>query len=182
MKNLVITGTSGVGKTFLEEQLEKQKLTFQIPKYTDRPARPGENSTKLVCLSSEEFQTNRTNFFFTLKYGEYNYGWKKEDLKKEPVSLAITQGSLEEFLELNSNFLPILLEVNENNLEMLRQRMIKRGESEDKVFKRLELSKKELKNARKYQKILKKYNGLIFQIKNDHTIFEEVIPTLAMLK
>jgi len=179
MKNFVITGTSGVGKTFLEEELEKRKITFQIPKYTDRPSRSGDILTKLICISSEEFENNRRNFFFTLEYNGYNYGWKKDDLKKEPVTLAITQESLENFLENNPNFLPILLEVGKNNLEMLRQRMVNRGEKEDKIIKRLELTKEELKDIDKYRKIVKNYQGLIFEIKNDQTIFEEVIPALA---
>jgi len=182
MKNFVITGTSGVGKTFLEEELEKKKITFQIPKYTDRPRRLGDDLKKLICLSSVEFEENRKNFFFTLKYNGHNYGWKRDDLKKEAVTLAITQESLENFLKNNPNFLPILLEVKIDNLEMLRQRMIKRGESQDKITKRLDLAKEELINIDKYRNIVKKYQGLIFEIKNDKTIFEEVIPKLARKK
>jgi guanylate kinase len=40
MKNIVIVGTSGVGKTFLEQELETQKISYQIPKYTNRESRP----------------------------------------------------------------------------------------------------------------------------------------------
>lgn len=179
MKNLVIAGTSGVGKSFLADELEKRKIYFQIPKYTDREVRSGDNPLKLKCLELDEFERNRINFFFTLNYNGFNYGWKKEDLENKLVVMDMTLESLENFLKINSNFLPILLEVKENNLEMLRQRMIKRGESEEKIIKRLELSKEELKNMEKYRKITKKYQGLIFEIKNDQTIFEEVIPKLA---
>ena len=179
MKNLVITGTSGVGKTFLEEELEKRKLSFQLPKYTDRKARPGENSSKLICLSSHEFQENRVNFFFTLKYGDFNYGWKRKDLKNGVITLAITQDSLEGFMKKNPDFWPVLLEVEEKNFEMLVKRMERRGESLEKINKRLEMAKIEFKNRESYRNIVKKYQGLVFDIKDDKTIFEEVIPELA---
>ncbi len=179
MKNLVIAGTSGVGKSFLEEELEKRKLYFQIPKYSDREARSGDNPLKLKYLSSGEFEANRVNFFFTLSYNSFNYGWKKEDLKKGPVVMDMTLESLENFMINNPEFLPVVLEVSENNLEMLETRMRKRGESEEKIKKRIELSKEEIAKMEKYRKIVQKYKGLIFQIKNNQTIFEEVIPVLA---
>jgi len=179
MKNLVIAGTSGVGKSFLEDELEKRNLYFQIPKYTNREARSGDNPLKLKCLGFDEFEENRTNFFFTLKYNNFDYGWKKEDLKKRFVVLDMTLESLGFFLKKNPSFLPVLLEVSENNLEMLKTRMKNRGESEEKITKRLELSRKELKNMENYRKIVKKYDGLIFEIKDDKTIFEEIIPELA---
>ena len=179
MRNIVITGTSGVGKSFLEEEMERQGLSFQIPKYTDRERRPGENPKKLVCLSKEEFEKNRDSFFFTLKYGEFNYGWSKKDLRKTPLSLAITQESLEEFMEKNPDFLPIWLKINENNLKILELRMINRGDDKEKIKQRLEMARKEIKNNKKYEKIIKKYQGMIFEIKNNSTIFEEVIPQLT---
>jgi len=179
MRNIVITGTSGVGKSFLEEEMERQGLSFQIPKYTDRERRPGENPKKLVCLSKEEFEKNRDSFFFTLKYGEFNYGWSKKDLRKTPLSLAITQESLEEFMEKNPDFLPIWLIVNKNNLKLLEKRMRDRGDSEEKIKQRLEMTRQEIIDKKKYEKIIEKYQGMIFEIKDNLTIFEEVIPELA---
>jgi len=55
MKNIVIVGTSGVGKTLLEQQMESLGISFQLPKYTNRPQRYGENSNKTICISSYEF-------------------------------------------------------------------------------------------------------------------------------
>jgi len=179
MRNIVITGTSGVGKSFLEEELEKRGMSFQLPKYTDRERRPGENPQKLISLTKEEFKKNRRNFFFTLEYGGFNYGWKRKDLKKEPVSLAITQDSLEDFMKKNSNFLPIWLKIEENNLKLLKKRMEKRGDNKEKIEQRLKMSREEIKRNNKYEAIIKKYQGIIFEIKNDKTIFEEVIPVLA---
>ncbi len=182
MRNIVITGTSGVGKSFLEEELERQGLSFQIPKYTDRERRPGEDSQKLISLSREKFEKNRTNFFFTLQYGDFNYGWSKKDLKKTPLTLAITQESLEEFMQNNPNFLPIWLTIDKNNLEILEKRMKDRGECEEKIKQRLEMTRQEIKNKNKYETVIKKYQGMIFEIKDNSTIFEEVIPQLAKMR
>lgn len=182
MRNIVITGTSGVGKSFLEEELERRGLCFQIPKYTDRERRPVENPLKLISLSREEFEKNRDNFFFTLQYGEFNYGWSKKDLEKTPLSLAITQESLEQFMQKNPNFLPIWLTVDENNLGILEKRMKNRGDSEEKIKQRLKMAKQEIKNKNKYEAVIKKYQGMIFEIKDNSTIFEEVIPELARKK
>lgn len=182
MKKIVIAGTSGVGKSFLEEELQKRGLSFQIPKYTDRELRPGENPEKLIALSATEFEKQKNDFFFTLKYGGFNYGWHKKDLAKAPISLAITQESLEEFLQKNPEFLPILLVVTAENFEMLKSRMRARGDSEAKIAQRLELAAEENKNQEKYEKIVKKYQGLVFEIKDDSTIFEAVIPELARIQ
>lgn len=179
MKNIVIAGTSGVGKSFLEEELQKRGLSFAIPKYTDRPLRPGEDPKKLISISATDFEGNRESFFFTLKYGGFNYGWHKKDLEKAPVSLAITQESLEEFLQKNADFLPVLLVVNEDNFEMLKTRMKTRGDNEEKIKKRLEMAREENKVRVKYEEVVKKYVGLVFEIKDDSTIFESVIPELA---
>ena len=182
MRNIVITGTSGVGKSFLEEELERRGLSFQIPKYTDRERRPIENPQKLISLSREEFEKNQDNFFFTLQYGEFNYGWSKKDLEKTPLSLAITQESLEQFMQKNPNFLPIWLTVDENNLGILEKRMKNRGDSEEKIKQRLKMARQEIKNKNKYEAVIKKYQGMIFEIKDNSTIFEEVIPELARKK
>lgn len=179
MKNIVIAGTSGVGKSFLEKELFKLGLATPIPKYTDRPLRSGEDPKKLISVSGEDFQKQQNNFFFTLKYGGFNYGWHKKDLSKNPVSLAITQEGLEGFLEENSEFLPVLLVVAENNFLMLEKRMRARGESEEKIRERMELAREENKSREKYESVVKKYQGLVFEIKDDATIFEEVIPELA---
>lgn len=179
MRNIVITGTSGVGKSFLEEEMERQGLSFQIPKYTDRERRPGENPQKLISLSREEFDKNRDSFFFTLEYGGFNYGWSKKDLEKAPLTLAITQESLEEFMQKNQNFLPIWLTVDKNNLGILEKRMKNRGDSEEKIKQRLEMTRQEIIDKKKYEKIIEKYQGMIFEIKNNSTIFEEVVPELA---
>jgi len=183
MKNLVICGTSGVGKTFLEEELEKRKISFQLPKYFDRDNRPGERKNKNISLSKGEFLKIRNEFFFTLEYNGCNYGWKRKDKKKDrPVSLAITLKDLESFLKENKDFRPVLLWVDKGDLEIIKERMKKRGDPKEKIEQRMSLAREELKNREEYGRIVKENKGEIFKIKNDKTIFDEVIPRIVTLE
>lgn len=183
MKNLVICGTSGVGKTFLEEYLESQNLSYQLPKYFDRNNRPGERKDKNVSMSQERWMSTKKEFFFTLSYNNNNYGWKRADFKKNKVAtLAITLESLSSFIKVNKDFMPILLWVELDNLELLRRRMKNRGEKKEKIEQRLKLAKIEIKKGNVYKKIIRENKGLIITIKDDKTIFKELIPRIKAIK
>lgn len=183
MKNIVIVGTSGVGKTFLEQELESLGISFQLPKYTNRPQRSGENSNKTICISSSEFKNLflSQSFFFTLDYSGYQYGWKKSDLtlySHLPTTLAITLDSLEQFLSQNPNFLSVLLTVDSSDLSLLEKRLHSREKLKSEIDRRLNLTRQELIQISKYIKLVNKHRGLMFYIKNDRTVFDEVIPKI----
>lgn len=181
MRNIVIVGSSGLGKTFLEEELEKRGVSFQLPKYFDREAREGERKDKNISLSREEWKRKEGEFFFKLAYNGYNYGWREADKREGGVSIAITLKDLEAFLEENGDFVPVLLWMREENFGVLEDRMRKRGEGEEKITQRIRLAKEEFKEMEKYFKQVKNKAGMIFEIKDDKTIFEEVIPKIMTL-
>lgn len=183
MKNIVIVGTSGVGKTFLEQELESLGISFQLPKYTNRPQRSGENSNKTICVPPYEFEKLKMTggFFFTLDYGGFKYGWKQSDLllyPNIPATLAITLESVERFLSQNPTFLPVLLTVNSSDLSLLEKRLLSREKLKSEIKQRLNLAKQELSQISKYTKLVKQHHGLMFYIKNDQTVFNEVIPQI----
>ena len=180
IKNIVITGTSGLGKTYLEEQLEKLGLTYQLPKITNRPPRPNENSQKTICLPQDQFDQIKKDFFFSLSYNGFDYGWKFDGNSK-PITLAITLDSLASFLQTNPNFLPILLTISPANFNLLEQRMLSRGDSPQKVSERLQLALTETKNIQKYLDIVNQHYGLIFEITSDNTIPQIIIPQITTL-
>lgn len=182
MKHLVIAGTSGVGKTYLEEYLESQKLTWQLPKYFDRPNRPDERRDKNISLNKTEWMSARQEFFFTLHYSGYHYGWKRSDMKNGKIStLAITLESLEEFLRTNTNFIPLLLWIDWEHLALLEQRMKIRGDTDETIKKRLILAKEEIKAYSTYKDVTEKFKGLVIYIKDNTTIYKELIPQIPSL-
>lgn len=178
MKNLVIVGTSGVGKTFLEGELEKRKMYFRVPIYSDRNSRPGEDKKTIVCISREEFIKRKSGFIFFIGYAGFNYAWKESDLEKKLAVIDIGFKDLERFLVKFPEYTPLMMDIGEDKLPFLRERMEKRGDSQENIEKRIKLTIMELRKIEEYRNVVKKYNGLIFQIKNDKTIFEEVIPAL----
>lgn len=147
MKNFVIAGTSGVGKTYLEEYLDEHNICFQLPKYFDRPARKCESKTKNISLNKNKWHAIKNEFFFTLTYNTFHYGWKTKDLKKHTSNtLAITLDSLKEFLNKNNTFIPILLWIDTKNLHIIEKRMKARKDNKDIINKRLSLASSEIKN------------------------------------
>lgn len=181
MRNIVISGSSGLGKTFLEEELEKRNISTGLPKYFDRENRAGERKDKNISMSLNEWKSMEKEFFYTLEYNGHNYGWKESDKKEGRVTLAITLKDLSGFMKKNRDFLPVVLWIKEENIGLLEKRMRKRGESEEKIKERMGLAKKELREMEKYLKVVKKFDGLIFEIKDDQTIFEEIIPKIMSL-
>lgn len=184
--NLIISGTSGVGKSFLELELEKTGKFYPLPKYTDRQARPGEDPSKIINLSSFDFQKlqSQNNFFFTLNYSNHLYGWAKKDLNKfnnKHATLAVTLDSLFDFFKINQPFLPILLTISKTNLHLIKNRLIKRGDSPDQIKTRLSLAHNEINNIQKYKDLVQKNHGLVFNITDDQTIFTKIIPEILSL-
>ncbi len=183
MSNFVISGTSGIGKTYLEEQLEKTERFYQLPKYTTRPIRTSENPDKLIQLGTPEFLSLEKygHFFFTLNYAGYSYGWQKQDLLIHPQkskTLAITLDSLKPFLAQNSNFVPILLTINPNNFTLLKSRIVQRESAPNLAASRLKLAAGEISSIHKYISVVKNYKGHVFTIKDNNTIPSLIIPKL----
>lgn len=184
--NLIITGTSGVGKSFLEEELQKTGKFYPLPKYTDRSLRPGEDPSKIISLTNLIFQklTSQNKFFFTLSYSGHNYGWAKEDLNKfknKFATLAVTLDSLFDFFKTDQSFLPILLDISIKDLSLLKKRLSLRGDNPDQIKARLSLARNEINNIQKYKTLVRKHHGLIFNITDNQTIFNEVIPKVTSL-
>jgi guanylate kinase len=194
---IVITGTSGVGKTFLESLLQEDYGFIQIPKYTNRPKRPGEIAGKgIFFVDKDELEKHKDDYFFSLNYTGFTYSWKKSDLEKNinnNITIAITLEALPGLLEKNIGFIPIILYIDQNNIELLEERIkiqldyFNLNKSEQKeadiiISKRLELAKKESQNIDKYlNSITKENKGRAFKITDDLTIPNEVIPYIIGL-
>lgn len=194
---IVITGTSGVGKTYLESLLHNDYGFIQLPKYTNRPKRPGEIEGKGIYFVEKRELSNQDNkYFFSLDYSGYTYSWKNSDLKTYVdynLTMAITLESLSGLLNSEMGFIPIILYIDKNNIDLLIERIklqlnyynLKNNEKEDAdriIEKRILLAKKESNNIDKYLKNINEQNrGMAFKIIDDLTIPNQVIPYILSL-
>jgi guanylate kinase len=193
MTLFVITGTSGVGKTYLEEKLNSDYNFCTPPKYTTRDLRPTElNQTRTVHIDLDEFNSYQ-GFFWTLDYAGNRYGWKKSDLPKESKihsAISITIDSALEIIEKKIDAQIIFLHIAQDNLSLLRSRLEKRenfhnlNKNEQKIIElkineRLIKAEEEIIQVTKHFDKIKQYGGEVFEVKDDNTIPHEVIPWIV---
>jgi guanylate kinase len=192
---IAIAGTSGVGKTYLETILANKYKFVQLPKTTDRPKRPQEISGQGIFFKTrKEIESNFKQYFFSLEYAGHIYAWQNNDLlKSKNATVAITMEGLENLITKDLLFIPILLYIDQENLSFLEKRIKdqlnykdltpnERFEAEAKIIQRLNLAQKELININKYIEIVESVpNGKAFNIKDDNTIFNEVLPYIEKL-
>lgn len=194
---IAITGTSGVGKTFLETLLSDKYGFIQIPKYTNRPKRPSEIEGKGIFFrSKEDLIQYKNDYFFMLEYMGYLYKWKKEDLDRyqnNNVSIGITLESMTRIVDSKLDFIPILLYIDPSNIKFLEKRIKKqldynnlntnkKIEADKIIAQRLDAVIIESQNIDKYIDIISKSkSGKAFMIQNDSTIGSEVIPYILSL-
>ncbi len=109
-----------------------------------------------------------------------------------PATIAITLESLEGFLIKNPNFLAILLTINNNDLSLIEKRLYDREnidllsknqlrEIKLKISQRLSLARQELEQIENYKKIVISNGGRVFYIKDNQTIFSEIIPDIKKI-
>lgn len=194
---LAIVGTSGVGKTYLETLLSKEYGFFQLPKYTNRPQRPDEvDGQGIFFISDNEDVDHLSNpeYFFHLNYMGFNYGWKQKDLdqvKKGNATIAITLESMQDLLKLDLGFIPILLYIEPENINLIKNRLkrqlnynslegAKKTDADNVISRRIKAAINETNTIERYVKIANK-TGKAFEIKGDESIREEVIPYILTL-
>lgn len=194
---IAITGTSGVGKTFLESLLSEKYGFIQIPKYTNRPKRPSEIEGKGIYFKTiEDLLMHKNEYFFMLEYMGYVYKWKKEDLDRyqnKNISIGITLESMSRIIDSKLDFIPILLYIDPSNIKFLEKRIKKqldyinltqdkKKEADTIISKRLDAVIIESKNINDYIDALSKTKyGKAFMIKDDSTLESEVIPYILNL-
>lgn len=192
---IAIAGTSGVGKTFLENILAEKYNFKQLPKTTDRKQRPHEIEDQGIFFKTRpEIEAHISEYFFTLEYAGHIYAWSEADLNSHKnCTVAITMESLMGLIQKDLNFIPLLLYIDKTNLKFLEKRIKNQLNYEylepqdklkarEKIDERLELAKQELQTIDKYISIVESVsNGRAFQIKDDTTIYQEILPYIDLL-
>lgn len=192
---IAISGTSGVGKTYLEKILAEKYIFKQLPKTTDRKQRPHEIEGQGIFFKTRaQIEKSLSEYFFTLEYAGHIYAWEKSNLKRyNNCSVAITMESVSGLLAKNLNFIPILLYIDKNDLNFLEQRIknqlnfdslnkLDQLDAQAKIEERLKLAKQELQDIDKYIAIVESVpKGKAFKIQNDDTIYQEILPYIESL-
>ena len=160
-KFIVISGPSGVGKGTICNKLMNEVNAWYSVSTTTREAREGEvDGVNYYFVSKEEFEEKIKNNEF-LEYNIYNgnyYGTSKEKVVEK-----LNQG-INVFSEIDVNggknikkifSDALLIYIAPPSMEELRNRLIGRGtDSEEVINNRLEIAKKEMKEAKYYDYIV----------------------------
>lgn len=191
-QNFVIIGITGLGKTFLELQLQKEYGFYAWPKYTDRPdiRKEEEGTSNIVQVTPTEFQEMLPDFIYTMTYLNNHYGWRRQDYASnidKNITLAMLPDNLAEFMVKVPGFMPIMLNIELEDFSLIEKRVKTREDFDnlppekqkivnENVQERLISARYDLERFPFYQNLVNKYGGKVFSIKDDATVTKEVIP------
>jgi len=135
MKNIYcIVGPSGSGKTTLVEALKKEYGYKVIESYTTRPSR-FEDETGHIFVSSDEFKKLNDVYAYN-QYDGYEYGITAAQLEENDLYVVEPSG-VEDLLKRYRGSKGIKVIGLNPDVEVLIERMKLRGDSDEKIIKRL---------------------------------------------
>ena len=158
---VIMSGVSGVGKnTVIRKLMEEYPNMHFFASATTRPVRPGEDI--YVNMTEEEFLKAKAanEFFETVEAHGFHYGTFMKDVNKiieEDKNIyikdieVIGNRTFRKFLEGKAKVLSIFLEAPD---DILFDRLVKRGESEERARIRISRSKMERQYKKDYDLII----------------------------
>ena len=179
-KILLVTGPSGVGKTYFAELLlQEYPGHFSAAKlYTTRIPRPGEQGSDRIFSSLSEFSSKKQNNQFLVSDRFHNnwYGYSRESLEPKDTHLIVNTwpALIPQFLQL-PNIILIGLSIRPEDLPLLIKRMQLRGDSPESIQQRIALIKQDLQDMGKLKQSFTE-RGKIFTITSDNSVSTAVLP------
>ncbi len=158
---VILSGVSGSGKnTVINQLLGKKKNRFLIKSATTRERRESDNAYEF--MTEEEFDRREANgeFFETIRAHTCRYATQNRELQKvidNPQNVyfkdidVVGAQKLVKYLKGKAKVLTVFLDVPD---DVLHERLIKRGESEEKAQLRLSRGKMERQYKPKYDLII----------------------------
>ena len=162
---VIISGVSGVGKnTIIQKLIEKTQNMYFSRSATTRPARPGE--TIYDFYSQDEFDKKKENgdFFEVEESHGFFYATQNSELQKiidNPQNIYIKDievhgnQKLRKFFNGKVKVLSIFLDVSD---DVLYERLIGRGESEERAKLRISRGKMEREYLGDYDIVIENYD------------------------
>lgn len=155
----ILSGPSGVGKTSIIERIVKENKNIErVLSYTTRPMRKGEvNHQSYHFISYEEFQEKLKNNEF-IKHIEYCGNYYGFGLSENQVKAKISSG-LDLIFDMQYTDIPDMKKkfptcktilVTLTSIDALKVRMLKRGETDETIQKRMLFAKVMLEQATLY--------------------------------
>ena len=182
---LIFVGPSAIGKSFAASTLiDMFPAQFaRVKVYTTRQKRQSESSTSdRVFVSAEEFEqmAGHGDFRVNEHFAGNQYGIRKDDL--EPVDQHLIVDApprwLTQFLP-NQNVVIVGLQAPLDFWPLLDGRMKARGDSPNARTIRRSHIETDIQDLERLSTLLNKY-GKAFQIKDDRTIHDTVIPWIIL--
>ena len=181
-KLLVVTGPSGVGKTYLAQELGRLYPNhFKAVKlFSTRKPRPNEQFIDRVFITEEEFAAKKKNkeFIFDGSFHGNRYGYPKGALK--PTTKHVIVNSWPAFIPKFSTLPDVVLlglTVQSQSLPLLQQRMRARGNTSAQIKERTILIQRDMHDLEQLRHIIEQH-GKVFTIADNQTIGKSVIPWL----
>ena len=178
---IAITGTSGIGKGFLKDNLKERLGLTDPPWYTTRKKRKGETRPDRVFVNETQFQKlteNGSLIFAQDLYGGDKYALHKSAFKKGGVITEIHIDVVSKFRKLFPN--AILIGLTTNNVDFLKYRLKKRGDSQKEAAKRLAAAERELAKTRSLHKVFNINYAVGFD--NEKRIVQDIAKRIAQIR
>jgi guanylate kinase len=184
-KLIVITGPSGVGKSFLTSKLiaDYPNLFAYAPVVTTRPRRPGENEPDREFISKSQYLKQKVAGDFRLSgdFLGYSYAYKNSYFEGRKTNMITNTWTdfVDNFLE-DDKIIVVALQPAENMLAQIKDRVKARPETMDVITDRLRKIDLEYANLNNLRPQIEE-SGLFIIIDNDETLSKEVIPKILQL-
>ena len=162
---IVLTGRSASGKTHIQKELSRVCGMKRVVTYTTRPMRSGEtNGVEYHFVSKEEFLEMKSRGLFaeTTQYAiskntTWYYGTSKESLKEENGVIICNPDGLK-YLRQQPELDLTVFYINASE-EVIRDRLIKRGDHPEEAERRLAADNEDFKDIDNYYNYAIENNG-----------------------